>query len=180
MPAYRQLYEIYVAIGRISSAEAVAKRLIEGGHDPVLGRVMQAELRLRADRREEARELIRQARRIDPDNLDAALLEIMVEMPVRRGIMPRADFDRALARLTDVRKAHPGSDRARRMLAVLLDNPGHEGRSAQLWAEAYAQDPRDGTFRSYLAVLIGAKRYAAAAELAAGRLTRKPADADLR
>jgi len=177
MEVARRLFDLYLVRRKYREARDLAARIIRRDRESTAGRLMMAELALRAGRRKEAMILLGHLSRQAPEDAEVQSVAVRALLGPTPGLISRKHFDAAAGNLNRILRAQPDSLPARSAMGELLAAVGKTAEAADVWAAVFEDAPDDaGIARSYVAVLIRAKRYAEALRAVERFRKRRPED----
>ncbi|MCD6303507.1 MAG: tetratricopeptide repeat protein, partial [Planctomycetes bacterium] len=105
----KRLFDIYMGGGQLREARDLAASILQRERRSVIGRLMLAELALRAGKRDSAKMLISQLAREAPDNVDVQLLALRIALGGPTNMLTKKQFDTAAERLNRLIRLRPDS-----------------------------------------------------------------------
>ena len=159
--AYRALFALLLAAGQDERAEQVAAALMRNRPDSAVGRIMQAELALRQQRLDEAREILQDLRRTEGDSPTIELLAVQVDLAGMPAPLPATQLEQITNRLVRIVESRPDETAPKQLLAELIDRygpPTHE-LAVDVWRRLHEAHPRRQDFaRAYALALLKVDR----------------------
>ena len=180
---YQALFQQYLLAGQMQRAREMAVQLAKLYPGRPDGLMLLCESHLLANEPGEAAKLVLELDQRFPGRADVALLAIRVDLAAVHGLLPKAAFDRAVERLQDVLRAHPGDPGVLRALAQLLSRPlpKRYADAAVIWGRLYEQSQRNPEAgKVYALALLKADQGQAAVEVFSRLRSENPDDSALR
>ena len=180
---YRALFQQYMLAGQTQRAREMAVQLAKLYPGRPDGLMLLCESHLLAHEPAKAAKLVLELDQRFPGRADVALLAIRVDLAAVQGLLPKEVFDRAVERLQDVLRAHPGNPGVLRALAQLLSRPlpRRYADAAVIWGRLYElsqRNPQAG--KVYALALLKADQGQAAADIFSRLGAENPNDRSLR
>jgi len=158
--APRRLFDLYLLRRRFRDARDLAVRILRRDRRSTTGRLMMAELALRAGRRDEALLLLRQLSSEAPDDVAIRLVSVRALLGTTPGLVSKKEFDEASESLSRVLRTDPESLSARQALAELLAAVDKTAEAAGIWATVFDDKPDNTEFmRKYVVALIRTEQH---------------------
>ncbi|MGB2824870.1 MAG: tetratricopeptide repeat protein [Phycisphaerae bacterium] len=156
----RQLFDLYMSQRKFREARDLTAQIIRRDRESTAGRLMMAELALRAGQRNEAMVLLGQLSRQVPENAEVQSLSVRALLGPTPGLISKKQFDDASDSLNRVMRAQPDHPSARKAMGELLAAVGKTAEAVSVWATVFKETPGDlDLARRYVAALIRTKQY---------------------
>jgi tetratricopeptide (TPR) repeat protein len=158
--AVQELYSVFMLRGQPERALRAAQAFLQANPKSVPARLLLARLSAESNRPAEARQIVAAVLAEAPNDVDARLMELRLELPAKLATtLPAAQAKPAVAKLQAILKQEPKNIAANQLYAAMLANQAQYAESAKLWQELHKRRPFDAAFAAaYLDALIKSKQ----------------------